>query len=105
MSEIAAVGSRRVKGWYNLHRPLRGEATAILKRAVRLEKKREGVTSEEENETPSCAMYDFGARELYVDGRSSGSYSPNMHNKQSCYYRQASWKQFFGAQGEFAFLD
>jgi hypothetical protein len=47
----------------------------------------------------------FWCSQLYVDGRSSGSYSPNMHNKQSCYYRQASWKQFFGAQGEFAFLD
>jgi hypothetical protein len=56
MSEIAAVGSRRVKGWYNLHRPLRGEATAILKRAVRLEKKREGFIHHGSNGVDSYAL-------------------------------------------------
>jgi hypothetical protein len=61
-------------------------------RAVRPEKKREGSNFGGENETPSCAVCDFGARELYVDGRRSGSYSTNMCNEQSGYYRQASRK-------------
>ena len=95
---------RRIKGrvakWIALDAPKR---RSYGKSTVPLEQKREGRLRRKKRDTQlQCAILMLAICVLPI--AADDSCSSNLHNEQSCYYRQANWNSFFGHPRELEFL-